>query len=56
MVSSSPHIRDRVNTRKIMIDVIIALLPATFAGVYFLEQGFYLWLWSAFYPALHRSI
>jgi len=35
MVSSSPHIRDRVNTRKIMIDVIIALLPATFAGVYF---------------------
>ncbi|HPD00263.1 MAG TPA: RnfABCDGE type electron transport complex subunit D [Acetivibrio sp.] len=34
-VSSSPHIRDKANTQRIMIDVVIALLPATFAGVYF---------------------
>lgn len=35
VVSSSPHIRDSANTRNIMRDVIIALLPATIAGVYF---------------------
>ena len=35
VVSSSPHIRDNVNTKKIMLDVIIALLPAALAGVYF---------------------
>jgi len=35
IVSSSPHIRDNANTRKIMLDVIIALLPASLAGVYF---------------------
>ena len=28
-VQSSPHIRDDINTRFIMLDVIIALLPAT---------------------------
>ena len=35
VVSSSPHIRDSVNTRRIMLDVIIALLPASVAGIYF---------------------
>ncbi|NLP13878.1 MAG: RnfABCDGE type electron transport complex subunit D [Clostridium sp.] len=35
VVSSSPHIRDKANTQRIMIDVVIALLPAVFAGVYF---------------------
>ncbi|NMB33582.1 MAG: RnfABCDGE type electron transport complex subunit D [Clostridium sp.] len=35
VVSSSPHIRDKTNTKRIMKDVIIALLPATFAGIYF---------------------
>lgn len=35
VVSSSPHIRDSANTRGIMRDVIIALLPAAIAGVYF---------------------
>lgn len=35
IVCSSPHIRDNTTTRKIMRDVIIALLPATIAGVYF---------------------
>ena len=33
VVSSSPHIRSSVTTRKIMLDVIIALLPAAIAGV-----------------------
>ncbi len=31
-VSSSPHIRSSVTTRRIMLDVIIALLPAAIAG------------------------
>ncbi|MDQ2086560.1 RnfABCDGE type electron transport complex subunit D [Herbivorax sp. ANBcel31] len=35
VVSSSPHIRDSANSRRIMIDVIIALSPAAIAGVYF---------------------
>lgn len=35
IVSSSPHIRDNASTRQIMLDVIIALIPASLAGVYF---------------------
>lgn len=34
-VSSSPHIRDTTTTQRIMLDVIIALMPATIAGIYF---------------------
>src|SRR3712207_8626112 len=34
-VSSSPHIRDSSSVQSIMRDVIIALLPATVAGIYF---------------------
>ncbi len=34
-VSHSPHVRDKATTASIMRDVIIALLPATFAGWYF---------------------
>ena len=34
-MSSSPHVRSSETTRRIMIDVIIALLPATVCGVYF---------------------
>lgn len=34
-MSSSPHIRSEATTQRIMLDVIIALLPATFAGIYF---------------------
>ena len=34
-VSSSPHIRSSVDTRRIMLDVIIALLPALVASVIF---------------------
>ncbi len=34
-MSSSPHVRAKNSTRRIMIDVIIALLPATACGVYF---------------------
>ena len=33
-VTSSPHIRNKINTRSIMLDVVIALLPALFAGVW----------------------
>ena len=34
-VNASPHIRSEVTTKKLMLDVIIALIPAAFAGVYF---------------------
>ena len=34
-VSQSPHVRDKATTQSIMRDVIIALLPATFAGWYY---------------------
>lgn len=34
-MSSSPHIRSDASTSKIMLDVLIALMPATVAGVYF---------------------
>lgn len=33
-VSSSPHVSDKATTQKIMLDVIIALLPATLFGIY----------------------
>ena len=33
-VSSSPHIRDKATTGNIMLLVVIALLPATFFGIY----------------------
>ena len=32
-VSASPHIKDRVITSSIMLDVIIALIPATLFGI-----------------------
>ncbi|QUH26048.1 RnfABCDGE type electron transport complex subunit D [Serpentinicella alkaliphila] len=35
IVTSSPHFRDDSTVQKIMLDVIIALLPATVAGIYF---------------------
>ena len=31
--SSSPHIKDKVTTSRVMLDVIIALLPAALMGV-----------------------
>ncbi len=33
-VSSSPHVRDKVTTKNLMFDVVIALIPATVWGVY----------------------
>jgi electron transport complex protein RnfD len=36
-LSSSPHIRDNDSTKSIMMDVVIALIPATIAGVYFFK-------------------
>lgn len=35
IVSSSPHIHDRRTTTNIMLDVIIALIPATIMGLYY---------------------
>ena len=35
VVTSSPHIRDKVKVSRIMLDVIIALIPVTIAGLYF---------------------
>ena len=34
IVSSSPHIREKNDTPRIMLDVIIALLPAVIAGAF----------------------
>lgn len=34
-VSISPHIKDKVTVQRIMLDVIIAIIPAGLAGVYF---------------------
>ncbi|MFH1287311.1 MAG: RnfABCDGE type electron transport complex subunit D [bacterium] len=34
-VSISPHIKDKTTVQKIMLDVIIALIPAGLAGIYF---------------------
>lgn len=33
-VSASPHIRDRIKSSNIMLLVVIALLPATFFGIW----------------------
>ena len=35
VVSASPHFRAADTTTKIMLDVIIALIPACLAGIYF---------------------
>lgn len=35
LVCSSPHLRDRTKTKNIMIDVIIALIPASVIGIYY---------------------
>lgn len=39
IVSSSPHLRADESISRIMRDVVIALLPATFAGIYFFRMG-----------------
>lgn len=41
-VSSSPHIRDNSSVQSIMRDVIIALLPATAAGIYYFKLNAFL--------------
>ena len=35
LVTASPHVRDHSSTRKIMLDVIIALLPAVAVSIYY---------------------
>ncbi|HYF82566.1 MAG TPA: RnfABCDGE type electron transport complex subunit D [Clostridia bacterium] len=39
LVSSSPHIRSGESTQRIMLDVIIALMPALFAGILYFGFG-----------------
>ncbi|KXG77075.1 RnfABCDGE type electron transport complex subunit D [Thermotalea metallivorans] len=39
IVSSSPHLRADESISRIMRDVVIALLPATLAGIYFFRMG-----------------
>lgn len=42
-ISSSPHIRDRITSSNIMLMVVIALLPATFFGIWnFRKEGAWL--------------
>lgn len=41
-VSSSPHVRSKLSTSGVMYDVILALMPATFIGVY--HFGFHAFL------------
>jgi electron transport complex protein RnfD len=46
LITPSPHIHSEISVQKIMVDVIIALLPAVFAGIYFfgIRVGFVLLL------------
>lgn len=39
IISSSPHIRDNQNVKTVMRDVLIALLPASIASIYFFRMG-----------------
>jgi len=39
IISSSPHLRSNEDTSTIMRDVVIALLPATLAGIYYFRLG-----------------
>ncbi len=51
-VSSSPHVRDKATTGSIMLMVVIALLPATFFGIYnFRHEHAYI-----YERALHKPI
>lgn len=35
VISQAPHLKDRLGTRQIMLEVVLALVPAAAAGVYF---------------------
>ncbi len=37
-ITHSPHLKDKINTSYIMYQVVIALLPATIAAIYFFRQ------------------
>ena len=39
-VSSSPHIRSRLTTGRVMYDVVLALMPAAIFGVWILRAAF----------------
>lgn len=38
-VSSNPHVRDNTTTSGIMLDVLIALIPASMFGILILATG-----------------
>ncbi len=50
MLSPSPHIHDKENIQSIMLKVVLAMIPAIAAGIYFFGPGAALVLfWSAFF-------
>lgn len=57
IVSEAPHVRDKENIRKIMWMVVIALLPAAVAGVYFFgADALFIILFSVFSAVLTEGI
>lgn len=38
LTTSAPHVRTEDSTRKIMVDVLVALVPAVIAATYFLDH------------------
>jgi electron transport complex protein RnfD len=52
IVSSSPHIRADESLNRIMRDVVIALLPATLAGIYYFRMGAVIVILSAVIAAV----
>ena len=55
IASSSPHIRSKDNTRSIMLDVIIALLPALVMSIYVFGVRALTWCWCPWPPACSGS-
>ena len=41
IVSSSPHIYSKESISRIMLDVVLALIPATVAAAYFFGEGYF---------------
>ena len=39
VISTPPHVKSKRTTKKIMLDVIIALIPATVMGIVFFRFG-----------------
>ncbi|MPQ43397.1 RnfABCDGE type electron transport complex subunit D [Clostridium tarantellae] len=55
--SKAPHIKSPITTQKIMLDVIIALIPTTIAGIYFFGiKSLFLIIISIFFAILSEFI